>query len=372
MPPTASCKAEPFFTHRRAYMLLMVLVLNHQYLRGRDREGQLPLLPLGPPSPAQALALGLLGQAADVHLERNAQALSWTEWVAELRSRRGLDYDGGEGPAPEPLALDRCLPGLPAPNVSARFRAADFATGTVRDVLLDPGLLVTGKQGEAPAQTRFHAEPGEEDKITRHLLSIGILQRVPTDAATLLAPDGRIIAAGGFGVVKLKAKQVLTPGKGWRSVLRLVWNLRPLNDFLLALDGDADQLPTPAQYAALALLPREWILLSIADRSAFFYIFQMEKQWIELQRTVLDCPDTGQSTGLATLGMGLKPAVAITLHLHRNLLRWEAASGLQHIRSSDEVERRLWEQDFSKPQDREASEAGPRQGPTPVAERPAA
>ena len=86
-------------------MLLMVLVLNHQYLRGRDREAQLPLLPLGPPSPAQSLALGLLGQAADVHLERNAQALSWTEWVTELRSRRGLDYDGGEEPLPSYAAI---------------------------------------------------------------------------------------------------------------------------------------------------------------------------------------------------------------------------------------------------------------------------
>jgi len=96
----------------------------------------------------------------------------------------------------------------------------------------------------------------------------------------------------------------------------------------------------------------------------------MEEQWIELQRTVLDCPDTGQSTGLATLGMGLKPAVAITLHLHRNLLRWEAASGLRQIRSSAEVERRLWEQDFQPPRASEATEAGAQRGSTPATERP--
>ena len=331
IPPTPACRAEPYVTHRRAFLLLMTLVLNYQYLRGPDGRCQQRLLPMGPPTPAQALAAGLLGQAADVFIERNSRTLGLVDWTEELRNRRACDYGGQEASGPEPLSLARMLPALPPPGIAASFWAEDFATGTVLEVLKDPSLIVTNKMGKAPCRTKLHCEEGEEDLIAEHLVKIGILEEAEDEDGPLFGPAGEDIEAGGFGVIKAKAKKVFVSGKGWLTVLRLVWNLRPVNDFLLDFDADVDGLATPAQYSNLVLLPREWLLLSAADRAVFFYIFRFNKLWKRLQRSVLRHPRSGRRLSLVTIGMGLKPAVTITLHLHRNVVLSQEASGLRSL-----------------------------------------
>ena len=101
------------------WMLLMLLVLNFQYLGAHAAEKSPGgLLGQGPASPAQGLALGLLGQAADVFLERGERHPSFKEWREELRGRR-IGYDGAEASAPEYLTLAQIQPGLPAQGVAA-------------------------------------------------------------------------------------------------------------------------------------------------------------------------------------------------------------------------------------------------------------
>ena len=79
----------PAYTEgRRMWMLLMLLVLNFQHLgTSALRERPHLLLGVGPPSPAQGLALGLLGQSADVLLERGERHPVFKDWEEELRSR---------------------------------------------------------------------------------------------------------------------------------------------------------------------------------------------------------------------------------------------------------------------------------------------
>ena len=61
-PLHAHC-SEPWLSRRRAWVLLMIMTLNYQY--GSTRR-----VVRGPPSRSQSLAIGLLGQAADILLER--------------------------------------------------------------------------------------------------------------------------------------------------------------------------------------------------------------------------------------------------------------------------------------------------------------
>ena len=62
-PPFHAHCSEPWLSHRRAWVLLMIMTLNYQY--GSTRR-----VVRGPPSRSQSLAIGLLGQAADILLER--------------------------------------------------------------------------------------------------------------------------------------------------------------------------------------------------------------------------------------------------------------------------------------------------------------
>jgi len=124
------------------WMLLMLLVLNFQYLGiSSVRERPQLLLGIGPPSPAQGLALGLLGQSADVLLERGERHPVFKDWEEELRSRR-IGYTGEECSQPEMLTLPRVLPGLPSEGIATSVNPLPWCSEVVRGFFVDPESLL--------------------------------------------------------------------------------------------------------------------------------------------------------------------------------------------------------------------------------------
>jgi len=99
--PTGRRGSTAYVQSRRMWLLQMTLILNYQYLVfSSASQRPATLLPPGPPSPAQAVAAGLLGQAADVRLERSERFPNFKAWHEELRGQR-LSYDGVEEAAPK-------------------------------------------------------------------------------------------------------------------------------------------------------------------------------------------------------------------------------------------------------------------------------
>ena len=124
----------------------MTLTLIFQY----DSRGS--RISHGPASKAQALALGLLGQAADILIERDEVAVNQKDWAEELRLRK-VSYVGEEVGLPLALTWAQVEPGLPALGVAASLDLTRFATGEVRRVLLDPDRLLLPEKGLGGSST---------------------------------------------------------------------------------------------------------------------------------------------------------------------------------------------------------------------------
>jgi len=143
------------------WMLLMLMVLNFQYL-GASAAEKSPgkLLGRGPASPAQGLALGLLGQAADYFLEREERHSCFNEWNEELRGQR-MGYDGTEASAPEYLTLAQIRLGLPAQGVAASISPLPWCSPLVREFLVNPSCMFVDPAPSVPSINKLRSEPAE-------------------------------------------------------------------------------------------------------------------------------------------------------------------------------------------------------------------
>ena len=315
----------------------MIMTLNYQY-------GSMSRVVRGPPSRSQSLAIGLLGQAADILLERNEVTVNSKDWAAELRMRK-IGYAGEEVGLPLVLTWAQVEPGLPDIGVAASLEATRFATGEVRRVLLDPDrlLLPECEWEEAPRRCRIWCDSDAEfEELAAGLVERGILEEVDEDIAeaTVLRDSlGRPLLAGMFGVEKPKDEPVLRDGVPW-PVLRLIFYLVPPNATLKDFDADIRDLPSQGQFGALALLDREIFLIGSRDRQCFFYVWRVPLSWRKLLfvNRVVVRDGRRKRLALTVVGMGLKPAVTITQHLHRNILRAGASRGM-NISLDSEIRR---------------------------------
>ena len=274
VPPTGRRNKPIYVQTRRMWLLLMVLILNFEIV-GVARASKRPatLLPEGPASPAQAMALGLLAQAADVYAERGERFPNFKEWRTELKERR-VDYSGNLVAPPKMLTLEQVRPGLPSAGFAASVSPLPYCSAPVREFLVDPTQLLRAPDEGAPAVTRIWAEPEEQQRIGDALLELGMLEELPNLSDTPVSACGRKISLGSFGVEKAKSAPVIK-GNLELCVLRLVINGVPLNACLIPLLLDCLQLGTAQQAGSFRLLGRRGWLISIADRSAFFYLFYL-------------------------------------------------------------------------------------------------
>ena len=173
IPPLLHHRTNAKIEHRRAWVLLMILTLNFQYM---GQGGSVH----GPPSKSQALAIGLLGQAADILLERNDVVINGKDWASELRMRK-VGYEGEEVGLPLALTWSQVEPGLPSLGVAASLDATRFATGEVLRVLEDPGrlLLPESEWEQAPRKCRIWCDSEEDfEELAEGLVKRGILEEV--------------------------------------------------------------------------------------------------------------------------------------------------------------------------------------------------
>jgi hypothetical protein len=119
----------------------MALVLNHEYGGRLEGRAHVSRVLSGPASPAQGLALGRLGQAAESLLQMNKRDLRAIEWAEELKSRR-IDYSMNEISTPHKLTVEQIKPGLPPKGVAASVDASELAVGEIREILLNPGSII--------------------------------------------------------------------------------------------------------------------------------------------------------------------------------------------------------------------------------------
>ena len=255
----------------------------------------------------------------------NSRHIDLKDWEAELQTRRGYHGYSLDPSAPERLAVDQLLPTLPAQGVAATIDIRRFCTGRVREVIDDPTLLFTPQPPSGPVRTNLWVEPGEEESLAVLYSERGILAEVPPEVEVLRHDNGELLEAGNFGVVNKKKKPIVRAGADAPlSALRSVFNLIPQNNALLPFDGDTLQMPISSQRANMVLLSRELALQVLEDRESFFYLFVLPLWWIGVQVTRYKS-GRGLPLGLRSLGMGLKAAVPIAEHVHRNIVRSQQA-----------------------------------------------
>ena len=170
------------------------------------------------------------------------------------------------------LTLPQVLPGLPSKGIAASVDPLPWCSEVVREFLVDPESFLIEPSPSVPSRTKLWAAPAAAKELGDHLLDIGMLYEIPDEERIPKGADGKPLRLGGFGVKKAKSEPVEVNGS-FLSVLRLVLNAIPINGCLIPLLFDCLQLSGPVQFSGIKLFSRRGWLLTVADRSAFYYGF---------------------------------------------------------------------------------------------------
>ena len=193
---------------------------------------------------------------------------------------RRIGYDGQEGGLPKDMTLAQIEPVLPPPGVAATMDPLPYCSQPVRDFLVHPETLLIDLPPEAPSSSKLWASEEEKQLIGDRLAELGMVTVLQNLDMVPRGLDGRPVRLGGFGVGKAKAQPVLIGGDPV-EVLRMMVNRIPLNACLMPLLLDCLQLAGPSQLAGFCLLSRRGWLISIADRSCFFYLFSLNQPSVD-------------------------------------------------------------------------------------------
>ncbi|CAK0832761.1 unnamed protein product [Prorocentrum cordatum] len=243
------------------------------------------------PEPNAAQRSALLGIARRVYSSVApepvmAGALDWSEKLKD----QAIAHDVSEVSTPSRITLEQIEGGLPPAGAAASIEAADLATGfeweLVVSALFARGMVGPIHEAEIATETGVHDAPvrcshGEE-----------------------------------------------------RPALRPIVNMIPANACQRTIAGDTPVTPTTGQLNGPALAPGEQLLWSGAGRKAFFYVFRAppaRRPYTALgppvpRRLVGGSGDGLTRIALRVVGMGWVSAVGVAAHLHRNMLRREAAT----------------------------------------------
>ena len=209
---------------------------------------------------------------------------------------------------------------LPKPGVAGIVPALEVCEGGMRDFIQNPEVWVK------PISQQVWMKPPKvmipEDDwplMVEGLLSREICGIMPLDE--VFKVDGSPILGGLFGVPKNEEKPDGTP------ILRLIMDLRPVNQNFLPLGGDLSTLPVMSQMFQLELQPHQDLIISSEDIRAMFYIIGLPPAWNKFlcfSRTIPRrfAPDSSKDYVLFSkvLPMGFINSVALAQHLHRRIV----------------------------------------------------
>eukprot|EP00438_Fugacium_kawagutii_P001024 Skav205832 [mRNA] locus=scaffold160:183177:189242:- [translate_table: standard] len=276
---------------------------------------------LGPPRTVTKVAASALKRLQRVvgespFLDEPLQEFSFSEFF----KTKSLDYMGDEIKVAKSIVWEGVAASLPSQVGSLDIR--DFCTGGVLHYInhVDEYLLPLDGQllGKTP---KTMVADGERYKVAHGLVKSGLCEVLVEKE--LYHIGSKPLLNGLFAVSKNEFQ-------GDVELLRLIMNLKPLNQNTRALEGDTCTLPSITSLGAMFLDDDEMLCTSSEDIKCFFYLFRVPSSWKKymgfgrpVPKQLLPEGCSGQVGYLVSrvLPMGYLNSVAIAQHIHRNVVR---------------------------------------------------
>ena len=244
----------------------------------------------------------------------------------EFFETRTIDYSGDEIRVSKQMTWEGIKLSLPEEVGSLDLR--DFCTGGVlqyvthfADYMVPLDAQVIGRSPKVMVPN-----DGEWYKIAHGLVQRGLCDVLPK--SDLHQVGASTLQNGLFAVSKQEFQ-------GSIEVLRLIMNLKPLNQLCLPLEGDTPTLPAITSFGTMFLDDDEQLCTSSEDIRCFFYLFATPSTWhkyMSLGRPVPKdlIPSDKQSELIEgenwylcskVLPMGFLNSVGIAQHIHRNVIK---------------------------------------------------
>jgi hypothetical protein len=205
---------------------------------------------------SQKVAFGIIKEAATYFSEGCPPHVAFPSWRDEVRLRR-LDYNLEESGVVLPLKLGELLPGLPDACIAASLRAVDFAGEDVRKWLLNP-LLVVKPEADWP------------DEVQK---TIGMAKVI--EESQIFTVRGQKVMSSFFAIQK---KGV--PGEGQTRVTRLIFNMVPVNEFLVLQTEDLSSLTPSTSWVVITLPDGRVLIWSGDDQKGAFFVWSLPEAWL--------------------------------------------------------------------------------------------
>ena len=223
---------------------------------------------------------------------------------------------------------------LPQRELAGALDGASVASAGVKHFLSNPEHYLKPKESRTwmkPPRVMVSSDDWPrvaEGSVERRICDVIPLSKV-------LHVEGKPILGGLFGVPKMEEV-------GGVPVLRLIMDLRPINQLFESVTGDLHTLPMLSQLFPLEIFPEDDILVSSEDIKAMFYIIGLGKCWRPLLAFGREVPDHLKPAGVSepcvlssrVLPMGFINSVPVAQSLHRSIVS-HATGSLGMSRSSE-------------------------------------
>lgn len=210
---------------------------------------------------------------------------------------------------------------LPKADVAGIVPAVDLCTGGMKDFLLHPEKWLKPEAARTWMRPPKVMVPQDGwDDLVQGLLERNLCGIMPL--SEVFSVDGSPILGGLFGVPKGESKDDGTP------ILRLIMDLRAINQNFISLGGDLSTLPVLSQLFQLQLMPHEQLVISSEDIRAMFYVIGLPLVWAKylcFGKTIssrFNPPGVSEPCVLYSkvLPMGYLNSVALAQAIHRRIV----------------------------------------------------
>ena len=235
--------------------------------------------------------------------------------------QRWINSYGEEVHVAKPLRWENIATSLPAQGLAGILPAADVSKDGFKDFLLQPDRWlkpIASRTWIRPP--RVQVPPDAWKEVVEGLIRRQVCGIMPLSEAFCV--EGQPILGGLFGVPKNEWTQDGT------EVLRLIMDLRPINENFLPLGGDLSTLPVLSQMVQLEVHPSEGLIISSEDIRAMFYIIGVPPVWNQFLGFSRPIPRELRPVGARedyilyskVLPMGFVNSVSVAQHLHRQII----------------------------------------------------
>ena len=239
----------------------------------------------------------------------------------DMFRQRWINSYGEEVHVAQSVRWENVCESLPKEEVAGVVPSWEICQGGFRDFLLNPEKWLK------PPNCRVWAKPPKVQvpqdawrEVAQGLIDRNICGIMPL--ADAFKVDGQPILGGIFGVPKNESTESGIP------ILRLIMDLRPINENFLPLGGDLSTLPVLSQMFQLQLQPGEGLIVSSEDIRAMFYIIGLPPVWGKFLCFSKPIPEEMRPEGSTgeyvlyskVLPMGYVNSVSLAQHLHRQII----------------------------------------------------